>query len=511
MIYPVNHFRTINKHKSKSTINFQKKASMKKHTLLLLFAAMLFAACSKKEGTGTVTPPPPTSDVVEVSGDIKTSTTWTADKIYLLKGFVYVTDAATLTIEPGTIIKGDKATKGTLVITRGARIEAVGTVDKPIVFTSNLAAGGRSSGDWGGVILLGKAPVNPTATPNIEGGLDPKGDPAKYIQYGGTDANDNSGTLKYVRIEYAGIPFSPDNEINGLTMGGVGAGTTLDYIEVYRSGDDSYEWFGGTVTAKHLLSIGAQDDDFDTDFGFSGKVQFGLAQRAQVIADFSGSNGFESDNDAVGSNNTPQTSVIFSNMTIVGPLLSPTTTSGINANFQHAAQIRRNSALSLFNSVLVNYTEGVYIDDGLPAGPLNASSNYLAGRSVVANNLIFACNSKGNEVKGQNKTLFETLLRAANTFDNTMGAADVMTDPLKYGSDFKAAGNANSGTPDFTAKAGSLAATTASVYTSAKFTGDTFFDKTATYVGAFGTTDWSAGWANYDPQKLPYTTPGVVK
>ncbi|HJP63132.1 MAG TPA: hypothetical protein VJ844_06795, partial [Mucilaginibacter sp.] len=361
---------------------------MKKQLLLLMFGAMFLAACSKKETPAVNPPVTPVSDVVEVSGDIKTNTTWKADKIYLLKGFVYVTDGATLTIEPGTIIKGDKPSKATLVITRGSKIDATGTVDKPIVFTSALSAGGRSSGDWGGIILLGKAPVNPTTTPNIEGGLDPKGDPGKYIQYGGTDANDNSGTLKYVRIEYAGIPFSPDNEINGLTMGGVGAGTTLDFIEVYKSGDDSFEWFGGTVTAKHLISIGAQDDDFDTDFGFSGKVQFGLAQRAQVIADFSGSNGFESDNDATGSNNGPQTGVIFSNMTIVGPLLSPTTTSGINANFQHAAQIRRNSSLSLFNSVLTNYTEGVYIDDGLPAGSaVNSSANYLAGRSVVANNL----------------------------------------------------------------------------------------------------------------------------
>jgi hypothetical protein len=481
---------------------------MKKQALLLLFAATLFAACSK---TNPIVDPPTSSNVVEISGDIKASTTWTADKIYLLKGFVYVTDGATLTIEPGTIIKGDKASKGTLTVTRGAKLNAIGTVDKPIVFTSALAAGGRSSGDWGGIILLGKAPVNPTAVPNIEGGLDPKGDPAKYIQYGGTDVNDNSGTLKYVRIEYAGIPFSPDNEINGLTMGGVGAGTTLDYIEVYRSGDDSYEWFGGTVTAKHLISIGAQDDDFDTDFGFSGKVQFGLAQRAQVIADFSGSNGFESDNDAVGSNNTPQTGVIFSNMTIIGPLLTPTTTSGFNANFQHAAQIRRNSSMSLFNSLLTNYTEGVYYDDGLPAGPLNSSSNYLAGRSVVANNLIYACNSKGNEVKGQNKATFETLLRAANVFDNTKSVLDVLTDPLKYGTDFKASSNANFGAPNFTVKAGSVAATTASVFTSARFTGDTFFDKSPTYLGAFGSTDWSAGWAVYDPQLLPYTTPGAVK
>jgi hypothetical protein len=487
---------------------------MKKNALLLLLLAVfLFSACSKNSPDDEVIIP---GNVVAVSGDISASTTWTADKIYYLTGFVYVTNGATLTIEPGTIIKGDKSTKGTLVITRGSKISAIGTADKPIVFTSNVAAGGRSSGDWGGIILLGKAPINPTGgVATIEGGLTPTGGGAvdKYIQYGGTDAADNSGTLKYVRIEYAGIPFSPDNEINGLTMGGVGSGTTLDYIEVYRSGDDSYEWFGGTVTAKHLLSIGATDDDFDTDFGFSGKVQFGLAQRAQVVADFSGSNGFESDNDATGSNNTPQTGAVFSNMTIVGPLLTVAngtnaTPSGINANFQHAAQIRRNSAISVANSLLTNYTEGVYIDDGTVATAGATSTNYTAGRIVFTDNILYNTNNKSNEVKGQNKTLFEVAIRAANTFDATKSVLDLLTDPLKYGLDFKATGNANAGKPDFTVKAGSAAAAGA-VFTNAKLT-DAFFDKVA-YRGAFGTTDWSSGWASYDPQNLPYTTPGAVK
>jgi hypothetical protein len=455
-----------------------------------------------------------TSTAIEITGDIKANTTWTADKIYLLKGFVYVTDGATLTIEPGTIIKGDKATKGTLVITRGSKINATGTVDKPIVFTSAVASGGRSAGDWGGVILLGKAPMHNANTGEtsgkIEGGLvsTVAGQDDKYIYYGGTDAADNSGTIKYVRIEFAGIPFSPDNEINGLTMGGVGSGTTLDYIEVYRSGDDAYEWFGGTVTAKHLLAIGTTDDDFDTDFGFSGKVQFGLAQRAQVVADFSGSNGFESDNDNLGTNNTPQTSAVFSNMTIVGPLLTPTTTTNINANYQHGVQIRRNSSISIFNSIIANYTEGVYFDDGTVATAKATSANYLAGRIGFANNLIYACNSKSNEVKGQNKADFETQLRAANIFDNTKSIADVLTNPLLYGIDFKGAGLANSGTPDFTAKAGSAAASGA-VYTSTKLT-DAFFDKSATQVGAFGTTNWAATWANFDPQALNYTTAGKV-
>jgi len=498
---------------------------MKKSALILMLAAALFSACSKNSTDDTVTPPIVVpSNTVAVTGDITTNTTWTADKIYFLSGFVYVTNGATLTIEPGTIIKGDKATKGTLVITRGAKINATGTADKPIVFTSAVAAGGRSSGDWGGIILLGKAPINPTGgVATIEGGLVPTngGAAATYIQYGGTDAADNSGTLKYVRIEYAGIPFSPDNEINGLTMGGVGSGTTLDFIEVYRSGDDSYEWFGGTVNAKHLLSIGAVDDDFDTDFGFSGKVQFGLAQRAQVVADFSGSNGFESDNDASGSNNAPQTGAVFTNMTIIGPMLAANltanNTSNINANFQHAAQIRRNSAISIGNSLLTNYTEGLYFDDGTVATAKATSGNYIAGRSVIKNNLIYGCNVKTTQLKGQNLTdIFTGTITIAaqlaldNGIDATKSAADVITDPLKYGSDFKASTNTtNFGTPDFTVKTGSVAATGAD-FSNAKFN-DAFFDKTVTYRGAFGTTNWAAGWATFDPQQLPYTTPGVVK
>ncbi|HEY0246152.1 MAG TPA: hypothetical protein VGC01_11355 [Mucilaginibacter sp.] len=486
---------------------------MKTHSFILLFVtAIFFSACTKNNnvdnGTG------PSANTVEVSGDISTNTTWTADKIYLLKSFVYVTNGAVLTIEPGTIIKGDKPSKGTLVITRGAKINAAGTAAKPIVFTSNVSAGGRSSGDWGGIILLGKAPINPAGGVNtIEGGLVPTngGDPVKYIQYGGTDAADNSGVLSYVRIEYAGIPFTPDNEINGLTMGGVGSGTSLDYIEVYRSGDDAFEWFGGTVNAKHLLAIGSVDDDFDTDNGFAGKVQFGLAQRAQVIADFSGSNGFESDNDAAGSNNAPQTSAVFSNMTIVGPALSVIASggslSGINANFQHGAQIRRNSAISIANSLFTNFLEGIYIDESTVATAGATTTNYTTGKIVFTDNIIYNCNAKGNEVKGQNKGAFEADMRLKNTFDAAKSAADLLTDPLKYGLDFKAAGGANSGAPNFTLKAGSIAATGA-VFTNAKLA-DAFFEK-VTYRGAFGTTDWSSGWAKYDPQNLPYTTPGAV-
>jgi hypothetical protein len=475
---------------------------MKKQGLLLVLIVALFsAACSKK---GTTVDPVKEGDatIVTVTGDIAANTTWKADKIYLLKGFVYVTNGATLTIEPGTLIKGDKASKGTLTITRGAKIMAVGTVDKPIVFTSAFEAGARSSGDWGGLILLGKAPVNQGDNVAIEGGLDPKGDPAKYIQYGGTDVNDNSGTLKYVRVEYAGIPFSPDNEINGITFGGVGAGTTIDYVQVYRAGDDSFEWFGGTVNAKHLLAIGGLDDDFDTDFGYSGKLQFCLGQRYPTIADISGSNGFESDNDASGSDKTPKTSAVFSNMTMLGPVSSATAGS-INANYINAAQIRRNSALSCFNSIFAGFVEGIYIDDSKVTTPASTSTNFTAGRLAFQDNIIYGSNKKSNEIKGENKSLFETTLRAQNTFNAALYADALITSPFKYSSDF-----ANSGTPDFTVKAGSIAASGAS-FTNAKIANDPFFEKVA-YRGAFGSTDWTIGWANFNPQVMPYDKPGAV-
>lgn len=477
---------------------------MKKYFMLLGLAFSLFAVSCSKNNTDEDPGPENPTGTVEVTGDIKTSTTWTADKIYLLKGFVYVTDGATLTIEPGTIIKGDKASKATLIITRGSKINAEGTATKPIVFTSAVAAGGRREGDWGGLILLGKGLVNQGANVPIEGGLTPTvaGQEQKYIQYGGTDNADNSGILKYVRVEYAGIPFSVDNEINGITFGGVGSGTTIDYVQVYRSGDDAFEWFGGAVNAKHLIASGTWDDDFDTDFGYSGKIQFAVAQRYPLIADQSGSNGFESDNNAAGTTATPKTSAIFSNITVVGPLSAANTK--INGFFQHAAQIRRNSSISTFNSIFTGFPDGIYIDDS--TGSLT-STNYTSGSLSFENNLIYGIT--GQDIKGTtpaSKLLFEAGLRSNNTFVAGTWAGALLNSPYKYSSDIAAA--ASAGRPDFTLVAGSAAATGAA-FTNTKIATDTFFDK-VTYKGAFGATDWTTGWANFDPQVLPYTTPGAV-
>ncbi|WP_316844212.1 hypothetical protein [Pedobacter psychrodurus] len=475
---------------------------MKKQLLICAMSVLVFLASCSKNTVDEEINPPVAANTVEVSGDITAGTTWSADKIYLLKGNVFVTNNATLTIQPGTIIKGDKATKGALIITRGAKINATGTADKPIVFTSSVAAGARKEGDWGGVIVLGKAVNNVGTSVAIEG----ISDATDKGKHGGTDNADNSGVIKYVRIEYAGIALSPDNEINGLTFGSVGSGTVVDYVEVYRSGDDAFEWFGGAVNCSHLLAIDSWDDDFDTDNGFSGKVQFGLAQRLAVTADVSGSNGFESDNDAAGSSNAPKTSAVFSNMTILGPVGSGG--SSINANFQHGAQIRRNSAMSLFNSVIVGYTEGVFYDDALPAGGNAASNNLSLGESVFANNLIYNSNSKSNQIKASNATALGTitpLLTAVNTFDGAALAGSILTDPYKYSADLVA--SARVGVPNFTVVASSAAASGAA-FTNAKLASG--FTSVA-FKGAFGSENWAAGWAHFDPQSLAYTTPGAVK
>ncbi|MFT4061394.1 MAG: hypothetical protein QM642_03445 [Edaphocola sp.] len=466
---------------------------MKKLVLAGFGAVSLFMA-SCKDDDGTVVTPTGTNQV-EISGDIAVDRTFDADSVYVLKGFVYVTDAATLTIEPGTIIKGDKATKGTLIITRGAKIDAEGTASKPIIFTSLQDAGARDEGDWGGVIILGKAPINPSGgEAKIEGGLTATdaSNESKYIYYGGTDASDNSGILKYVRIEFAGIAFSADNEINGLTMGGVGNGTTISYVEAYRSGDDAFEWFGGTVNCDHLIAAYTWDDDFDTDFGFSGNVQFGVALRVKTIADQSSSNGFESDNDANGSTNTPQTAAVFSNMSIVGPGQGATgAATGASALYANGAQIRRNSTQSIHNSIIIGWPVGLYIDDtkgtatsdNITAGTLQFANNILAGNTVQlkASSSTFDI---ATWVSGSNNQLLDSV--------QAVGLAD----PYKFSTTIS---STQAGTPSFLLASGSPALTGAS------FTGLPSFFTAVSYIGAFdGSNDWTAGWATWDAENTEY-------
>jgi hypothetical protein len=362
---------------------------MKKFLIIALAAATVTIGCRKIEVDGdggtTVINPIPTGggQTITLTGKISTDTVLRANNTYILKGLVYITNNATITIEPGTVIKGQFTDPvGGLVITRGAKINAAGTVDKPIVFTSNSAT--PRSGDWAGIVLLGKAPTNASfngtaGVGEVEGGVN---DASGNGLYGGTDANDNSGVLSYVRIEYAGFAFLPDKEINSLTMGGVGAGTQIDHIQVSYAKDDAYEWFGGTVNCKYLIAYKTQDDDFDTDNGYSGKVQFGLVIRDSSIADISKSEAFESDNDANGTTTGPITAAVFSNITAIGPRA---TLGNVGSSlFLAGAHIRRNTQESIFNSVFLGWPIGILIDGskGRPTD-LNINDSTLRIRNCI--------------------------------------------------------------------------------------------------------------------------------
>lgn len=326
---------------------------------------------------------------VIVTGSISSNTTWTSNNVYELQGVVYVDTLITLTIQPGTVIRGDFNTpNSSLLVRRGAKLIAEGTQCNPIVFTSNRAVGQRAQGDWGGIILLGRATHNLGTNILIEGLS--AADSRNY--HGGTNDNDNSGSLKYVRIEFPGYVFSPNNEINGLTFGSVGRGTTIDYVQTSFSNDDSFEWFGGTVNCKHLIAYRGLDDDFDTDNGFRGIVQYCLGVRDPNISDapaVSTSEGWESDNEAGGTNESlaPKTSAKFYNVTQIGAFrcASNADGSGVQPNaigFRRGARLRRNTDLKVYNSILMNNWRGLLIDGAL------ALANTDQDSLVFRNNII---------------------------------------------------------------------------------------------------------------------------
>lgn len=400
---------------------------------------------------------------VALSGNITSNTLLVSDVKYVLDGWVYVKDGATLTIQPGTIIKGKTDTKASLIIERGAKIMAEGTAEKPIVFTSDKAAGSRARGDWGGLIICGKGKINPTGgEAEIEGGVGSK--------YGGTDNADNSGVLKYVRIEYAGYAFATDKEINGLTMGAVGSGTTIDYVQVSYSNDDSFEWFGGAVNCSHLIAFRGLDDEFDTDYGFSGNVQFAVGLRDPEVADISKSNGFESDNDGSGSTNTPVTNPKFANVSLYGPM--PTTTSTYNSLYQSALHLRRKTALEVYNSVFAGWPKGLLMADKKGnAGDIKMKGCVMSGMTDA-----YTGNTAGEEA-------FFTM-------------ADNHNSLVAENSTLKVADAFNLTAPNFVPQTGSTLLS-GGVTLPAGLTA-------TTYVGAFSTTDWTAGWANWTPQTTVY-------
>lgn len=478
---------------------------------------------------------------------ISQNITLTKDKNYVLIGFVRVgpTPAAgqtpqnddgrtegVITIEPGTVIFGDNATKGTLIIQRGGRIVANGTVNEPIVFTSAKAPGQRTPGDWGGLVICGRARNN-------EGNVQLEGGYAGW--HGGTNDSDSSGSLRYVRVEWAGIPVNPNEEINTITLGSVGRGTTVEYVQTSFGLDDQFEWFGGNVDGRYLICYRGLDDDFDVDLGFSGNIQFGIGIRDAKDADQSGSNGFEVDNNGSGEAREPFTSAVFSNITIIGPKKLRETS--ISAEFQHSAQLRRSSKLRIYNSVLTGYPMGVYIDG-------NTTTTFAQNDELQLRNVILA------GVRGWGGNGFGKAYDPARAYghNNTLLSAnypDPMVDglPFRDGSGNVRANHPGSeprghalrynveafdaiswfntpaynnkvvaawdetgidgsvfdrGTPNFLIPANSTLATygkwdnTPFADSSTKSTWFGNFEKVP-FAGAFGTTNnWTTGWANFD-------------
>jgi len=355
-----------------------------KKLLTILLALGLFS-CEKNLGGEEDPINVPTTTTL--TGNINTTTTLTSDKVWTLKGYVYVTDGAKLIIQPGTTIVSDVAEKGALCIERGSQIIAEGTQSKPIVFTSGRPEGQRTPGDWGGIVILGRAKTNRSSEPTIEGGI---GRP-----YGGTNDSDNSGVMRYVRIEYAGIAALPNSEINALTLGGVGNGTILENIQTIYANDDAFEFFGGNVNGKNLYAFATADDDFDFDFGYTGTITNGVAKRdPQFVDSGDAGNGVECDNDGTGSAAQPYTHPKLFNMILVGPNVSTAL-----ANHNLGLRFRRSTQFTMKNSIVWGWMKGglslesnetaQFVKDGVSifennsVGTFNPTLNFISKATTI--------------------------------------------------------------------------------------------------------------------------------
>jgi len=453
---------------------------MKARNLILCLAIILIISKQTYSATDSTT-----LNTSSITGNV----TLNRNTTYILKGNNNVLNGAVLTIESGTKIFGDFNSKGTLIINRGGKIIANGNSNDPIVFTSRQPIGQRRAGDWGGIIILGRAAINTSTgldSAEIEGfgpGLGPI--------YGGQPVvnNDSSGVLRYVRIEFPGVNLTgiSGNEINGLTMGGVGSRTVIENVQVSYSGDDSFEWFGGNVNCKNLVSYKALDDDWDCDNGFRGRIQFGLSIRDSAIADISSSNGFEIDNNnnTPSNFNSPRTKPLFSNMTVVGPYI--TTTSNVNPLFQRGSHLRRNMLASIYNSILMAWKVGVRFDG---SGVGNAAQS----DTVQLRNNIFGGNLKLADSTGTGTFAPQSWLQKPS-FGNTILAENTqvqLTNPFNIYPDVPLpANNVNywiplSGSP----------ALSGSSFTNPNLNGF----EVVSYRGAFGTANWTTGWTQFNPK-----------
>lgn len=440
--------------------------------------------------TGAVGP-----KVATITG-VTNSRTLTSDTVYTLSGYVKVTNGATLTIQPGTKIIGDTTVLGSsLWITRGSKIVAVGTAQNPIVFTSARSPGNRKPGDWGGLLIIGNAKINRTTTPIFTEG--PTGAAENYA--GGTNDADSSGVLKYVRIEFAGFDVSNGGgqELNSISSYAVGSKTSYDYVESVTGLDDAFEFFGGKVDIRHMLSFESGDDHFDWTEGFQGRGQYLIALQTSVQQPRTGTGtlstdprGFEGDgceSDKAGCTfaNTPYSMPVWANFTIVGPgtgVFTPTDGNG--------AVIRRGSGGSFVNGIIARWPGvGISIRDAETKALLDKDSLYFR-------NVILADNGGNFEPSGTN---FGSVLSDSATAWNisTSTAANVFTGALPTGATTVTTANLNlvpkAGGP---AQNGGLSTFTALLTArTAGFFGGAM--PATTYVGALdpgAATQWYEGW-----------------
>ena len=417
-------------------------------TLSTTYAATVFAVNSGGESAAsavTVTIDDPVETFVEVTANVLANTTWTADKVWILSRPIFVgadcgTDGAaagcvpaTLTIEPGTTIVGisdlPQGVRGAyLVVNRGSRIVADATSGadrapteaETIVFTSDKAKGDRARGDWGGIIINGRAQTNAGAEAEGEGdsGL-----------FGGNLDTDDSGIMRGVRIEFAGDDVTPTDQLNGLALQGVGSGTTISSLQIHYNVDDGIEPFGGTVSVDHMVVTGIGDDSVDGTDGYRGFMQFIVGQQRGDAAD----NGMELSNDGEDANRSPQTTAVIANATMVGAGFG----SGENAlgtnNGDRGVQFREGSHYRVYNSIFTGFGDAGFCVEN--AGTVTAANNRLGGAtdpqttlsiegSVVWNNAA----ADGDDLNFEGCSGYST---AENkTFFETAGFNNVVADPL---------------------------------------------------------------------------------
>jgi hypothetical protein len=430
---------------------------------------------------------------IDGANPIAANRTFFADTVYILKGFVKVSPNVTLTIQPGTKIVGDTNTVGSsLYVLRGARIEANGTAQNPIVFTSQRAAPNRKPGDWGGIVIVGRGIINRTANPILTEG--PAGVSENYA--GGTDNNDNSGTLRYVRIEFAGYDVSSGNgqELNSLSMYAVGKGTTVEYVQSVAGLDDSFEWWGGAVDARYLVSYESGDDHFDWTEGYRGRNQFLIAYQSTRIPPRTGAGvlgsdprGFEGDGCDPGvagctlsttGASEPFSLPVFANFTVIGA----NGLAGFPAD-GNGLVVRRGSAGVFVNGVIARYPgRGISIRDAFTDSLRIRDSLYIG-------NIVLAENGANYDPDGSN--FGQEVKFAANGMTAAAGAASTIITSL------------TAPNLDFTPTAGQPAASggmaTFTTRIAARVT--TFFGTTpmpaTSYRGAAdpaGTNKWWQGW-----------------